>query len=81
VGANDDEGGVGTPVEFGESGVIVPDFFHVVSEQYLSCAQDGGHAAMAIEGAAVVEGVADVQKPSVASINGYGCVPAGVTWK
>jgi hypothetical protein len=44
MGADDDEGGVGTPVEFGEAGVVVPDFLQVVCDERFSRAQDGGHA-------------------------------------
>jgi len=80
VGAKDDERGVGTLVEFGETGVVVPNFLQVVRDECFSCAQDGGHAAMA-ERAVVVEGVTGVQQPSVAGVDGDGCVPAGVAGK
>jgi len=81
VRADDAEGGVGTLVEFGEAGVVVPDFFQVVREECFSCTHDRGYAAMAVEGATVVERVASVQQPSVTGINGNGCVAAGVTGK
>jgi len=68
-------------VKFGKAAVIIPDFFRVVSDECFSGAQDGGHAAMAVEGAVVVEGVARVQQPSAAGINGDRCVPASVTGK
>lgn len=66
-------------MEFDDSGLVVAQLVAVIRQQLFLGPHHEGHPEPAIEGAAMIEGVAAVQNPAVTGIDSYRGVPAGVT--
>ena len=65
--------------EFGDALVVGVNLSAVEGENFFLCAQDEGHLGLTVDGAGVIEGVAAVQYPAVAGVDGDGGVAAGVS--
>src|SRR5687768_10705155 len=78
VGTYHQQVGFTTLVQLGEAGMVVAHLLSIECEQRLHPFEVGGHGGAPVYRAGVVEGVAAMQDPSTARINGYTCVPSRV---
>ncbi len=78
MGADDEQVGVCAPVEFCKAGVVVPQHFSIECDKGLHRREGTRDTGATVDGAVVEKRIATVEHPSVAGIDGYACVPAGV---
>ena len=76
---DDDQIWIGASMQLGQAGVVAVYLFPVEGDQVFLCCEHPRYPGVAVEGAAVVEGVAGVQNPPVAGVDRDARMPAGMS--